>query len=187
MKEYIHGNQTYMGDINDESLLTERWEERFEKYIEMTEDMLSFRRQHPKATLKEVYECKEWEEPIEQLRQDKLFEIEAYDTSTAVNEFYFNVAGMWLTAERRLQLKNSLSVAKEQGEVVYALCIDGVGVVQLPIRNCIAMIDAIEVYATRCYEVTFQHKMNVLGLDTAEEIKSYDYTSGYPEKLEFNV
>lgn len=187
MKEYIHGNQTYMGDINDESLLTEKWEERFEKYIEMTEDMLSFRRSHPEATLKEVYECKIYEEPIEQVRQDKIFEIEAYDSSPSVNEFFFNGMGMWLTSERRLQLKNSLNVAKEQGEVFYALCVDGVGVVHIAIRTCTTMIDAIEVYATQCYAVTFQHKLNVMELETAEEIRAYDHTTGYPQKLEFNV
>jgi hypothetical protein len=55
----------------------------------------------------------------------------------------------------------------------------------LVIDNAILMLDAIEMYAIECYDVTQRHLMNIDKLQTAEEIKNYDYTTGYPEKLKF--
>lgn len=45
----------------------------------------------------------------------------------------------------------------------------------------------IQLYADRCYIVTETHKSNVNALKTIEEVDNYDITSGYPEKLNFNI
>ena len=45
------------------------------------------------------------------------------------------------------------------------------------------MLYAIEVYASACFDNTAKHKANVMALDSIEEVMSYDYTTGYPDKL----
>lgn len=47
------------------------------------------------------------------------------------------------------------------------------------------MLYAIEIYASACYDNTQYHLSEVSKLETIEEIDAYDYTSGYPEKLQF--
>lgn len=187
MKEYIHLDKIWKGVILDDNLLTTKWEERNEKYIFLTNEMSQFRDEHPNATLKEIFDRKLYEKPIELVRQDKLFEIENYDSSDNVNEFYLNDVGMWLDYSRRLQLKNSLSVAESLGKSKYALCVENVGIINIDITLCNMMLDAIENYATQCYEVTFEHKQNILSSDSKEYIENYDYTKNYPEKLTFNI
>lgn len=47
------------------------------------------------------------------------------------------------------------------------------------------MLNAVELYASECYDNTQRHIANVKKIDNINELKQYDYTSGYPEKLKF--
>jgi hypothetical protein len=47
------------------------------------------------------------------------------------------------------------------------------------------MLFAIEVYASSCYDMTQYHLAQVNELEDINEIENYDYTTGYPEKLNF--
>jgi hypothetical protein len=47
------------------------------------------------------------------------------------------------------------------------------------------MLLAIEVYASECYDNTQRHIAAVDVLESIEEVESYDYRVGYPNKLEF--
>lgn len=47
------------------------------------------------------------------------------------------------------------------------------------------MLHAIEKYACKCYDNTQMHIGVVNNLTTIEDIKNYDYRTGYPEKLRF--
>ena len=47
------------------------------------------------------------------------------------------------------------------------------------------MLDGIELYASVCYDVTQMHLANIVTLTSVEEVKNYDYLSGYPKKLSF--
>jgi hypothetical protein len=49
----------------------------------------------------------------------------------------------------------------------------------------VQMLYALEVYASACYDNTQRHLAAVDSLSTIEEIQSYDYTTGYPDKLKF--
>lgn len=40
-------------------------------------------------------------------------------------------------------------------------------------------------YARECWNVTESHLAAAASLTTVEEMKAYDYTVGYPEKLSF--
>ena len=48
------------------------------------------------------------------------------------------------------------------------------------------MLGQLEIYATECYNKTTDHIFVIQSLDNIEEIKEYDYKTGYPEVLQFN-
>jgi len=47
------------------------------------------------------------------------------------------------------------------------------------------MLAAVEVYAADALNVTESHKAAINALTTIKDIEDYDFTTGYPEKLEF--
>ena len=49
------------------------------------------------------------------------------------------------------------------------------------------MLAALELYALASYNATQEHIAAVKALATKEEVEAYDYTSGYPDKLVFNL
>ena len=55
----------------------------------------------------------------------------------------------------------------------------------LPVDTAIAMLDAVNIYAMQCSGVTEAHEAAINALDTIEAVDAYDYTTGYPEKLNF--
>ena len=48
------------------------------------------------------------------------------------------------------------------------------------------MLNALELYALDCYNVTQAHLVAVNNMNFAEQIENYDYAVGYPNKLIFN-
>lgn len=128
-----------------------------------------------------------WTENLEATRQSVLGKIESFDTSDAVNSFTLGEVETWLNRDDRVCLMRSLEVSQLKGETTYGLCVKGVGVVTLPILTIKSMLDDIEFYAIQCYKRTFEHKEAVNALTTCEEIVNYDFTTGYPEKLVFNL
>lgn len=129
-----------------------------------------------------------WVEDLESTRQNILNKIADYDTSDAVNEFVINGIGMWLDGDtQRPKLRGAVQtyLDKELGD--YPLCVEGVGVIPIAPAKLLSMLADIEVYAIECFTKTFEHKEAVGKLTTCEELVSYDYTTGYPEKLVFNL
>jgi hypothetical protein len=47
------------------------------------------------------------------------------------------------------------------------------------------MLNAIELYASACYDTTQTHISVVRSIEDLEIIKDYNYKKGYPEKLIF--
>lgn len=55
----------------------------------------------------------------------------------------------------------------------------------LTIEDAIKMLYAIEVYASTCYDNTQKHISIIDTFETKDEVENYDYTTGYPNRLEF--
>lgn len=126
----------------------------------------------------------EYEYDIEEVRKIKVSEIQIFDKSTNVNSFDLLDKSMWLDKSTRVGLFNSISIEKNVGKTHTTLWYDAVKYV-IPIPNALAMLNALELYALNCYNVTQSHIAAVRSLQTIEEIENYDYTIGYPEKLSF--
>ena len=111
--------------------------------------------------------------------------INDYDKGENVNIFFLNGIPIWLDGEKRLQLRNAVKDTMDNGGETYGLCIDNVGIVQLPCEQIIAILQAVELYAIQCYQVTFLHIEEVKRLEDIDTILSYPYTEGYPTPLHF--
>lgn len=125
-------------------------------------------------------------ELLSQAKDAKTREIEAYDTSTAVNGFKLNGNAFWLDKTTRVGLMNSTTIAKGMGNATTDLWL---GEVKLTIDcdKVIRLLGGIEMYALECFNVTARHKAEVNDLKTVAEVEAYDVTEGYPEQLEINL
>lgn len=146
---------------------------------------------HPTA---KVYADNGWEEYIEpekeisidEVKQNKIIEIDTYDTSSDVNTFFINSEPMWLNKTDRMGLVNSTNMLKESGEETCTLWGNGTNHT-IPCDNLLDMLRKLEIYALACYNTTAKHKIEINNLQTIEEINSFDITKDYPEKLNFII
>lgn len=122
------------------------------------------------------------DEVIAELKVLKIDEITKYDTSSNVNVFSLNGVDVWLDRDTRVSLMNSTTIAKNMGQENTILWF---GTVKITVKcdQAIQLLSALEMYALSCFNKTAEHKKNVEALSTINEIVSYDYTVGYPEKL----
>lgn len=116
----------------------------------------------------------------------KIFEIESYDTSDAVNSFTLDGESVWLDKNTRVGLMNSTQIQKAASMLTTTLWF-GDKSYTIECDTAIQMLSALELYALQCYNVTAQHKANVEALQSVEEVEAYDHTTGYPEKLNLNT
>lgn len=123
---------------------------------------------------------------VRQAKDAKTREIEAYDTSTAVNGFKLNGTAFWLDKATRVGLMNSTTIAKNMGSETTDLWL---GEVKLTIDcdKVIRLLGGIEMYALECFNVTARHKAEVNDLKTVAEVEAYDVTEGYPKQLEITI
>ena len=115
-----------------------------------------------------------------------LAEITAYDASSSVNSFLLNGMKVWLDKATRVGLMNSTTIAKSMGQQKTNLWL-GSYQLEVDCDKAIQLLSALEMYALECFNVTAAHKKSVSELDNIEEVLTYDYKSGYPEKLKMEV
>lgn len=124
------------------------------------------------------------EELLQQSKYLKEDDVLTYDASPAVNQFYINEMPMWLDKATRAGLMLRFQAEQASGKTETILWHEGM---QFPLTLDIAfqMLYALEIYASECYDNTQKHLGIVSNLSTIEEVESYDYTTGYPDKLRF--
>lgn len=111
--------------------------------------------------------------------------IDQYDTSNAVNSFSLGGLELWVSRADRTTLKVRFESELAAGLTSTTLWY---GLIPIPIADItqgLQMLVALEVYASQCYDTTAAHKAAVMALESVEAVLSYDYTQGYPDKLEF--
>lgn len=139
----------------------------------------------------EIQEPEEVEEPeviedlteLERIRREKLKALSKYNDSPNVNEFFVNGKAMWFTLEERLGMSHAAEQHKKLGHETMTYVYDGEDIT-LPIATWEYLLAVVELYAQDCYNVTARHMAAIKKLDKSSEIFDYDYTVGYPEKLQ---
>lgn len=124
------------------------------------------------------------DEMLATLKTFKKAEVERYDKSSAVNQFYIGDTALWLDKETRTGLKLRFEAEIAMGKTDTTLWNEGVQY-PLPLDTAIQMLYALEVYASASYDQTQAHLAAIDALTTVEEIEAYDHTANYPEKLKF--
>lgn len=128
----------------------------------------------------------DYEYTIDEVKEMRVREIGIYDKSDAVNSFSLSGKKMWLSKEDRVGLVNSINIEKQAERLYTVLWFESVKYT-IRISDALAMLNALELYALDCYNVTQQHIAAVRNLQTRKEIESYNYAAGYPVKLEFSL
>ena len=132
------------------------------------------------------------EELFLQARQNKLAELHDYDGSDAVNDCIISYQGeeihYWAKVEERTELEKAVRNCMEMGRENYRLDLRDKGVsMTIPCGTLLQMLAALEVYAVDCFNVTTDHEFAIRACSTMQQLKEYDFTVGYPEKLTFNI
>lgn len=140
------------------------------------------------ASMEEIKEISEGlgAEPLGYMKKAMLAYIEKYDASSSVNSFLLNGMEVWLDKATRVGLMNSTTIAKSMGQETTTLWL-GSYQLEVDCDKAIQLLSALEMYALECFNVTAAHKKAVSELDNIEGVMTYDYKSGYPEKLKMEV
>ena len=91
---------------------------------------------------------------------------------------------MWLDKATRAGLKLRLEAERSAGKESTTLWY-GTEAITLPVANAIVMLNRLEIYASESYDVTQGHLARVALMESVEEVLGYDFTEGYPDKLNF--
>lgn len=196
MKQYIKNNQIKtrqqivivkngMRTINptEEQILADGWEE----YVASSVEPIVEEEEEP-SPLNTTTEI-----PVPEVSDKAAFvrarhklrnKIQQYDSSSEVNIFYMQGQPMWLDKSTRAGLMLRFQSEQAIGREMTSLWYSG-QMYELPLAMAFQMLYALEVYASACYDNTQRHLAAVNGLQSIEEVESYDYRVGYPEKLEF--
>lgn len=132
------------------------------------------------------------EQKLQRAINNKLHDIEWYDSSNEVNSCVISYMGQempyWANKTERSVLKTAVEDCLKVGRTTYRLDIRDLGI-SIPI-NCellLTMLSQLEVYAIDCYNKTTDHIYAVKNLTTVEDIENYNYREDYPEKLKFEL
>ena len=155
MKQYKKGNNTYNGVYIEVGGV---------RIINPTEDTL-------KANGYEQVET----ETAEELLQD------AKDRKLA--EFTFKGMHTWLTPSERASYNVSIDAAEALGETTITFAI-AEQPLTIDIPTAKIVLAKIQRYADATVMVTVKHKAAIAALSSIEEVNAYDFTKGYPEKLQ---
>lgn len=124
---------------------------------------------------------------LDEWRTAKLDEITAFDGSDQVNRFYVGKVATWFDKGTRGGLRDTLDAEEQAGKMNTTLWVgsEPARPVDLAISDARKMLNDVEVYSKEVFNVTQRHCAAVYALESADEIKAYDHTSGYPEQLSF--
>jgi hypothetical protein len=86
----------------------------------------------------------------------------------------------------RNSLRETLNVVEKNGETTYTLWLGDAPLV-ISIQTIRDFLDALELYAISCYQVTSTHLAQIRELNDRDLLFKYDISNGYPNKINMNV
>lgn len=168
--------------------LGETWEDYlYNKWVLLSDEQKAFYEANPNASVKEVWNMElipPHMRTLDDVKNEKIMQIEEYDSSDAVNSFTISGQAMWLTVNERQQLATQISSNEAIGRDTMTRWFNG-HEFTYPIESWKQMLVALEVYAGDALNVTEAHKADVNALETIEAVDNFDITAGYPDKLSF--
>ena len=167
------------------------WEDFIDsKWVLLSDEQVSFHKQYPEASVQEVWNMQltpPHVRTLEEAKAEMIHKINEYDQSSNVNGFTVNgeIEG-WFTADERSNYRSSIESSELLGIETLSFYV-GDYLMEVKAQDAKYMLARIQLYADLCFMVTKQHKLEVEALDTIEAVDAFDYTNGYPPKLNFEV
>lgn len=132
------------------------------------------------------------EDTLEDVIDSVIQDVISYDKSDNINICYIsfkgNVIPYWADKLERSSLKIAVQDSVQQGRTHYRLDIRELGVaVNMECDKLLDILSKLEVYAIDCYNKTTDHIFAIKELTSIEDVNSYDYKCGYPDKLVFEI
>lgn len=156
------------------------------KWVLLTKSQTKFLKEHPNASMEEVYNMKlvVFEPTLEDVKKKTIDNILLYDSSDSVNTFIMNHKCIWLDKATRSGLKLRFEAELKAGNTDTVLWYDG-NPYPIKLESAIELLYLVELYASKCYDVTQQHIYNINQMTSIEDVQAYNYIEGYPEILKF--
>lgn len=126
------------------------------------------------------------EELLKRAKKEKISQLEEYDNSPEINSFIIDGKNMWLSVEERQQIATQISVSEAAGRESMTRWFDGLNYT-FSIKSWKEMLVSLEIYAGDSLNVTERHKAIINSLNNINDVESYDFTTGYPQKIEFKL
>lgn len=123
---------------------------------------------------------------IEAAKRTIIDEIEKYDSSKAVNEIVINGSSFWIDKSTRMGLRQNIADKKSIGQSNITVWMGGIPVT-ISCEKAEEWMCKIENYAYDCFNVTENHKSDILSMNSLEDILTYDVSVGYPEKVDISL
>ncbi len=116
------------------------------------------------------------------VRSVVLHNIADYDQSADINTITIDGNSGWWDKATRVGLSNSIAAEQAAGETDTTLYL-GDNAIHCTIDKAKELLQAIELYALKCYRRTEEHRAAVAALTDATAIEAYDFRTGYPAAL----
>lgn len=126
------------------------------------------------------------EELLAAAKVEKIAEIKEYDNSDAVNSFKLNGVSVWINREDRIGTRRAIELDIASGKTESEIWLNGFKLV-VNSQLALKLLDAVGHYAYSAYNVTQSHIFAVKNLTSINEVEKYDYTKGYPQKLDLKT
>ena len=160
------------------------------KIVKLNDEQISFYKKYPQSSIDEIYNCKintpeTIEENIEYIKYEKILSLEMYDKSSDINSFIVNGNKMWLNRNERASLGFTIQSYEAQNIETIELWSNDKSPfsLTLTISQLKSLLLSLEFYAKQCYDQTCRHKKNILELTNIDDVKTYDFKTGYPIKI----
>jgi len=123
---------------------------------------------------------------LQDVIEEKISEINEYDTSENVNSFSINGVEGWIDRNTRVALLHAIDVVEANGGTEYTVWFVGTPMT-LPIPTIKNFLSALELYAIEAFNVTNRHILEVNQLESIEAVNAYDITAGYPTHISIEI
>ena len=96
------------------------------------------------------------EELLARAKASKIAELEAYDSSNAINSFEVGGVSLWVPVDKRAVLRTSIEAYKALGAESITKMWEGQEYT-FPVADWDTMLNQVEVYASECFNQTQRH------------------------------
>lgn len=108
--------------------------------------------------------------------------LKVYDKSSNINTFIYKGKDYWIELETRKSLDRLI----DSGATEITLQLNEETYITVSAEKLQAFLNQLEIYAGKCFTVTANHLQNIKKLYSVEDLRAYDYTANYPDKIELN-